>query len=142
MNRYVVLDTNCLLQSLSSRSEFYKVWDSFVIGRYVLCVSNEIIEEYAEIISSHMSPVVARLAVETILRANNVMKVDAQYHFGLIEVDKDDNKFVDCAIVANADYIVSEDHHFDVLKTISFPRVEVKRLKDFHQELLELEGNL
>ena len=135
MKRYVVLDTNCLLQSLSQRSQYYKVWEDFVMGRYVLCVSNEILEEYEEIISSHMSSLAARIAVETILRANNVVRVDAQFRFNLITADIDDNKFVDCAIIANADYIVSEDSHFNVLKSIPFPRVEVKRLCEFYEEL-------
>ena len=135
MKRYVVLDTNCLLQSLSQRSQYYKVWEDFVMGKYVLCVSNEILEEYEEIISSHMSSMAARLAVETILRANNVVRVDAQFRFNLITADIDDNKFVDCAIIANAEYIVSEDSHFNVLKSIPVPRVEVKRLREFYEEL-------
>lgn len=135
MTRYVVLDTNCLLQSLSQRNQYYKVWEDFVRGKYVLCVSNEILEEYEEIISSHMSPIAARLAVGAILRANNVVRVDAQFRFNLITTDLDDNKFVDCAIVANADYIVSEDSHFNVLKSIPFPYVEVKRLQEFYEEL-------
>ena len=135
MKRHVVLDTNCLLQSLSQRSQYYKVWEDFVMGRYVLCVSNEILEEYEEIISSHMSSLAARIAVETILRANNVVRVDAQFRFNLIAADIDDNKFVDCAIIANADYIVSENSHFNILKSIPFPRVEVKRLREFYEEL-------
>ena len=135
MNRYVVLDTNCLLQSLSRRNKYYNVWESFLQEKYVLCVSNDILEEYEEIIASHVSPVAARIAIETILRANNVLRVDAQFRFGLIEADVDDNKFVDCAIVANADYIVTEDSHFNVLKTIPFPKVEIIRLQDFSREL-------
>lgn len=49
----------------------------------------------------------------------------------LIEADNDDNKFVDCAIKANALFIVSEDRHFEVLKSISFPRVDVIGINDF-----------
>ena len=135
MNRYVVLDTNCLLQSLSRRNKYYNVWESFLQEKYVLCVSNDILEEYEEIIASHVSPVAARIAIETILRANNVLRIDAQFRFGLIEADVDDNKFVDCAIVANADYIVTEDSHFNVLKTIPFPKIEIIRLQDFSREL-------
>ena len=135
MNRYVVLDTNCLLQSLSRRNKYYNVWESFLQEKYVLCISNDILEEYEEIIASHVSPVAARIAIETILRANNVLRVDAQFRFGLIEADVDDNKFVDCAIVANADYIVTEDSHFNVLKTIPFPKIEIIRLQDFSREL-------
>ena len=136
MNRFVVLDTNCLLQSLSRRSAYYKVWEDFILGKYTLCISNDIIEEYEEIIATHMSSIAAQIAVEAILRANNVLRVDAQFHFNLIKADVDDNKFVDCAIVANADYIVTEDAHFNALKSIPFPRVRIKRLHEFYEELL------
>lgn len=107
------------------------------MGKYTLCVSTEILEEYEEVIASHMSPLAAKLAVEMILRANNVVRVDAQYRFRLIAIDEDDNKFVDCAIVANADFIVSNDKHFRVLSTISFPHVEVIRLEEFQKELTQ-----
>jgi putative PIN family toxin of toxin-antitoxin system len=135
IKKHIVLDTNCLLQALSERSKYYDVWESFVLGQYVLCVSTEILEEYEEIISSHMSPLAAKLAVEMILRAQNVLRVDAHFRFHLITADEDDNKFVDCAIVANAEYIVSDDRHFDVLSTVPFPRVEVKKLVEFQKEL-------
>lgn len=141
MSRYIVLDTNCLLQSLSRRSTYYKVWEDFILGRYTLCVSNEILAEYEEIIASHISPLAATITIEAILRANNVIRVDAQFRFELIVVDRDDNKFVDCAIVSNADYIVSDDKHFNVLKNIPFPKIEVKKLQEFYTELCALEEN-
>ncbi len=53
------------------------------------------------------------------------------YNFNLIEADKDDNKFVDCAIAAHAKCIVTHDHYYDVLKTIPFSKVDVVRLVDF-----------
>lgn len=56
---------------------------------------------------------------------------DPHYHFGLIEQDVDDNKFVDCAIASNAKYIVSNDAHFSHLKEILFPKVDVIKLQDF-----------
>jgi uncharacterized protein len=57
--------------------------------------------------------------------------INPYFHFGLIEQDADDNKFVDCAIAANAKYIVSNDNHFSHLKEIPFPKVDVINLKDF-----------
>lgn len=131
MERLVVLDTNCLLQSISRRSRYYKIWRDFIDGRYVLCVTTEILEEYEEILSRYLSPLVARLVVEAILRANNVFRVDAQFRFGLITSDPDDNKFVDCAIVANAECVVTNDAHFEVLRTIPFPKVNVVGIDDF-----------
>ena len=135
MGKLIVLDTNCLIRSLSRRSEFYDVWEAFVLGRYTLCVTTEIIAEYEEIISSHLSPLAAQLAIEMILRAPNVLRVDAQFRFHLITADEDDNKFVDCAIVANAEYIVTNDKHFNELTSIPFPHVEVRKLEEFHREL-------
>lgn len=49
----------------------------------------------------------------------------------LINKDLDDNKFVDCAIFANADFIVSDDKHFNELGSVEFPKVLVVRLDDF-----------
>ena len=42
---------------------------------------------------------------------------------------------VDCAIAGNANYIVSEDRHFDVLKEIDFPKVVVVSLDEIMKEL-------
>ena len=36
--------------------------------------------------------------------------INPYYRFGLIQADADDNKFVDCAIVANAEYLVSNEN--------------------------------
>ncbi len=131
MNRQIVLDTNCLIQSLPQRSRYRRVWQAFLDGQYTLCVTTEILEEYEEIVSRCMSVSVARLMTAAILRANNVRRVDAQFRFGLISADPDDNKFVDCAIVANAECIVTNDAHFDVLKSISFPEVCVRDIDEF-----------
>lgn len=131
----IVLDTNCLVQSISRRSPYYRIWADFIAGGYALCVTTEIIEEYAEILSRYLSPSVAELVVTAMLRANNVVRVDAQFRFNLIKDDPDDNKFVDCAVVSNARYIVTNDSHFNCLKDISFPHVDIRSIDEFLSEL-------
>ena len=42
----LVLDTNCLIQSIPQRSRYHVLWQSFVDEKNKLCVSNEILEEY------------------------------------------------------------------------------------------------
>lgn len=44
----IVLDTNCLVMSLSAHNPYAEIWQKFVNGKYVLCVSNDILEEYEE----------------------------------------------------------------------------------------------
>ena len=137
LNNRIVLDTNCLLVSISKYGEAYPVWRGFLDGSYTLCVSTDILEEYEEIISRMTTPEVARNIIDAILKRKNVVRIDPFFHWYLITEDPDDNKFVDCAVAANATYIVSDDSHFDVLRTIKFPKLPVLKLKEFLNELLK-----
>jgi putative PIN family toxin of toxin-antitoxin system len=123
---------------LSRQSPYFALWRAFDEGKYFLCVSNEIIQEYQEIIGVKANEFVAENVVDFIMNSPYCLKYDPQYNFHLIEQDPDDNKFVDCAIVANADYIVSEDSHFRVLSDIPFPKVNVILLDDFMCDILRL----
>ena len=128
----IVLDTNCLIQSIPKRSPFRAVWDSILSGENILCVSNDIIEEYMEILQKFTDERTAALVVKTIIENTFVDFITPYYQFHLIQADPDDNKFVDCAIAAVARYVVTNDHHFDVLRLKNtFPMVDVINLKDF-----------
>lgn len=127
----IVLDTNSLIMSISPNSSYRSVWDAFLRGDYTLCITNEIMEEYAEVLARNISPRVSEAIVYAILVRPNVLRFDPHFSFGLITVDADDNKFVDCAIVANAHFIVTEDKHFNVLKNIEFPHVDVIGIDEF-----------
>lgn len=135
----VVLDTNCLVASIKRDSIYYPVWRSFIEGKFCLCFSDEILNEYEEIIAKLTgSEEVAQNIIRAILNRTNTQHIKIYYRFGLIQADPDDNKFVDCAIKTNAKYIVSEDHHFDVLKTIDFPSVNVIGIDQFLQDLEDM----
>ena len=129
--RNIVLDTNCLLVCIATKSKFHAVWNAFLNESFRLCVSNEILTEYEEILAKKVSPVFADMIIQVILNSENVAFIHPRFRFNLISADPDDNKFVDCAIVANADYIVSQDKHFEILKDISFPKVNVIRIEVF-----------
>lgn len=134
------MDTNCLIQIVSPRSKYHSLWMSFVRGEYELCVSNEIVDEYLEILQKLASVEVAEYIMKTIINSPFVVFIDPFYKFDLIQADKDDNKFVDCAIAAQARCIISNDHHYDILSTIPFPHVEVIKLTDF-MEIMKASGN-
>lgn len=133
--QHIVLDTNSLIMAISSRSRYHDVWQAFLRGDYTLCITNEIIEEYMEVIARNINLRVAEAIIYTLLTRSNVKRLVPHYHFHLIQADEDDNKFVDCAIVSNAKYIVTEDHHFDVLKSIPFPSVDVICIDEFVRQL-------
>lgn len=132
----IVLDTNCLIQSIPQKSPFRVVWESILSGENILCVSNEIIEEYMEILQKLTDEYTAAVVVKTIVENPFVEFITPYYQFHLITADPEDNKFVDCAIAATARYVVTNDHHYNVLRLKNtFPTVEVINLKDF-MELL------
>ncbi|MCR5248849.1 MAG: putative toxin-antitoxin system toxin component, PIN family [Paludibacteraceae bacterium] len=132
----IVLDTNCLIMAISARTKYNQIWKSFLSGDFVLCLSNEILEEYEEVIARNVNPKIAGIVIYTILTRNNVERLDPHFHFHLIQQDEDDNKFVDCAVVSNAKCIVSEDRHFEILKTIDFPKVDILGIDEFVNTLL------
>ena len=129
--RKIVLDTNCLIASLSRNGQYYPVWKGLQTGKYILCVSTDILEEYAEIITQKMSENVASNVIHLLLESEFVELVNPYFSLHLIEADHDDDKFVDCAFAANATFIVSDDTHYDILKEISFPQLLVLKLKEF-----------
>ena len=134
--RQVVLDTNVLIQALPTKSHYHKIWSDFLAGKYHLCVSNEILTEYEEILAQLTLPEVAHNVVEAIARHPQTLYRESYFRFHLLsDVDKDDDKFVDCAITAGADYIVTEDGHFDNLKKIPFPQLKVLTLDEFYDTL-------
>ena len=136
--RRIVLDTNCLLMALPSRSQYHRVWTDFLAGTLEFCVSTEILNEYEEIIGKQSSPALAEAVIQALINRPNLVRVEPTYFFHLIEADPDDNKFVDCAVCGNAELIVTNDAHFNVLKNIDFPIVDVKSIQEFIAELTSL----
>ena len=132
----IVLDTNCLLPILVPGSFGHDIWQAFQHGKYTLCVSADILLEYEEILLRITGDKqFATDVIEAIENANNVEHVTPSFHFNLITADPDDNKFVDCALAAGANYIVSDDSHCSVLRDSTFPQLLVLRLKEFLETL-------
>ena len=134
----IVLDTNCLLASLSRNQEEYIIWKSLQEGRFNLCVTNEILDEYVEVLQRNISPTIAENVMFLMLNLDNLIFVDTYFKFNLITADPDDNKFVDCAIAANAEYIVTNDKHFKELEIVDFPRVKHISIDEFVTRLKRL----
>ena len=119
-------------------SPYHKIWKNVLSGNICLCVNTEILYEYEEIIAEKTTREIAHNVVEAIARLHSTIYQETYIHFGLIEADADDNKFVDCAVAANAEFIVTNDKHFDILKHINWPKVSVIAIKEF---LLQINDN-
>lgn len=136
MNRLkVVLDTNILLISLPTKSKYHPIFDGLINNKFQIIITNEILSEYLEIIEQKTNAEIANNVVKLLLSLENVIKIEVYYKWNLIDKDRDDNKFVDCAISSNSDFIVTNDSHFKVLKSIEFPKINVINVDEFLKEL-------
>lgn len=133
----VVLDTNVFLVCLSERSKLHWIFQELLSKSYTICVTTEILSEYAEIIGEHMGQDASENAMATLENLSNVDYVTNYFRFRLIDKDPDDNKFSDCALSGNADYLVTHDQDFKILKQIDFPKIQVIDTDEFRGILLD-----
>lgn len=126
----LVIDTNILLVCISERAENHWLFEAFIDEVFTLCVTTEILNEYSEIIEQHMGLETSENLLNVISNTPNVLFIDKYLRWGLISVDPDDNKFVDCAVASNAKYIVTHDKHYNVLKTLEFPRIDIMNIEE------------
>lgn len=133
----VVIDTHGILNAVSSHSPNKWLYDAFIDEQFIWVASNEIISEYSEIIGHNFGLRVSTFVLESLINAENFQKFEPNYKWQLVETDPDDDKFVDCAVGANVDYLVSDDKHVRKLLTIKnlFPPVPIITFQEFKRIL-------
>lgn len=127
----IVLDINVLLISLPVASPYRPIFDALKTGKFDLVLSTDILLEYHEKLAEKTSPTIADNVIKLLLSLENCSLQPVYFEWGLMHNDPDDNKYVDCALVSNADHLVSEDRHFSILRDIEFPRLSVIRVDEF-----------
>jgi putative PIN family toxin of toxin-antitoxin system len=127
----VVIDCNIFVMCLTSSSPYHFIYQSLVNGKFQLAVTVDILLEYEEVIQQKYSVKTATAFITLLNELPNIHYLHPHYQWQLITTDPDDNKYCDCAIVSQSAYIVTEDRHFDVLKSIAFPSLTVVGISDF-----------
>ena len=123
----VVIDTNLLFDAVAPNGDKHWVLDCFFDDRFTWIFSNEILSEYAEIIAGSFGEKTMTFTISALISSFNHERFEPSYKYQLVIDDKDDNKFVDCAVGANVDFLVSDDKHIKQLLKIKdlFPPVPV-----------------
>ena len=120
----VCLDTNVFLQIFGRKQPYHRILRALLEGRLTLAASNEILLEYEEV-TVRLSGAERWREVEALLELldqlhGNIRQVEPQFRFAIISHDPDDNKFCDCAIAAEADFVVTDDAHFTALQSAGY----------------------
>ncbi|HEV7378454.1 MAG TPA: putative toxin-antitoxin system toxin component, PIN family [Dyadobacter sp.] len=129
----VVIDTNVLWVSISSRSYSHWIFKGILNGSITLCVTTEILEEYAEIMDQKLGHNVSEAVLGAFDNLPNVSFITRYYQWLAVKSDPDDDKFVDCFVASGANYLVTEDSHFNILKKLDFPKIQVVNTSEFHR---------
>ena len=120
----VVLDTNVVFEGRATGHPYRCILDSCVDGRIYWAVSTAILTEYQEVIRRKEPPsawMKMAMLMDLIGATRGTMiHVNPQFQFRIIGGDPDDNPFVDCAIAAHADYIITKDSDFAPLKNAGY----------------------
>ena len=126
-----VVDTNVLLVSVSERSKYHWLYDAIKEKRLDIAITHDILMEYEEKIGEHWHPEVASNVIRSLLELPNVKLTSSYFALNLIAIDPDDNKFTDAYINGGADYLVTNDAHFNVVKSVQFPRINILSADEF-----------
>jgi len=113
----VVIDTNVFISSFFSGIP-RKIINQWKDGNIILCLSQEIIEEYLDVLN--------RLGLKDKNEIQELTKLFAEGYnsvfsaktpnIEIVEDDPDDNKFIECAVALDCKIIVSIDKHLKNIK--------------------------
>ncbi len=135
----VVLDTNILWISIPRLSPSNWLIRDLSSQKYSICVTTDILDEYEEIIEEFLGTETAQNFMEFLDTIPNLEQITRHFRWQLITHDPDDDKFADCYLWGNANYLVTHDRHFNVLKKRLFPRINVITLDEFKSILYSQE---
>jgi len=99
--------------------------------QFQLYVTDEILLEYEEVLRSKYSNTVAGNFLIALHELPNVYFVHVYFRWSLITDGPDENKFVDCYVAARAYYLITHDSHFNILKSLAFPKINLLTIDEF-----------
>lgn len=132
----VVLDANVWVSALLWGGKPAAVIKAAEEGKICIVTSEEIVGEISQVLTYPKLSKVYQTKdlrhedlMEAILKIVNFVKVTKK--FNVVLEHSADNKFIDCALAAGADYIVSGDKH--LLKIVSYKKTQILSVKEFLQ---------
>lgn len=113
----VVLDTNVLLSALHwYRGNPRRILEKVIEGAFVLFWCREMLEELKEVIIRDFDETDEQIYTRLSFVLTYAELVELIYNEKVVNEDSDDDIIINCALSANADYIVSGDAHLLKIK--------------------------
>lgn len=116
----VVIDTNVFISGLLKSHSCRKIVNSLKEAKFILVISPQILDELIEVIARpKFHNVITRETAERLIETikSQAILVKPSQRLNVIKGDPDDNRFLEAAIEARVDFIISGNHHLITLKT-------------------------
>jgi uncharacterized protein len=130
MRYIVVFDTNILLSALfSNTGSPFRCLALAKVGQVESVTCQEILDEFAEklLIKFKFSEEKVQESVSDVRAYSRLVKIFGNLQ--AVEADPDDDMVVECAMVANATYIVTGDKH--LLRLGHFQHIAIMKATEF-----------
>lgn len=135
-NDLVVIDTNVLVSSILGQSGYpRKIFEDFILtGKIRCCVSVEVFQEYEDVLSRERFKKYPGFAnAATILLEeikNQFFWYSPKLSIDLLD-DKDENKFIELAVEAEASYLITGNSNDFVIK--EYRGISICSPKEFYE---------
>ncbi|MBF0478807.1 MAG: putative toxin-antitoxin system toxin component, PIN family [Candidatus Omnitrophica bacterium] len=126
----VVLDTNVLISAIIFGGKSRDILEMAISGKIKLAISQDILKELAEVLidKKFQSPAsFVQQIIHELFEISELVIVTSKIN--VIKNDPDDNRILECAVGAEADYIVSGDK--DLLTLKHFGKIKILSPSDF-----------
>ncbi len=124
-----VLDSNVYISSILTKGAANKVVRMAIQERFTNFVSTEILKEVEEKLLTKFKEPKEKVEAQLALITSFSKIIEPKIKVNVVKRDPDDNKIIECALEANADFIVSNDN--DLLNLIKFRKTRIVSSKEF-----------
>ena len=130
----IVIDTSTLISAVLWNGLPHRLIELAEAGHVTLCATAETLQEFQEVLARPKFASKIRERATTVDEiVQSVLRLVALYPAvavaGLVKADADDDKFLACALVAQAEYLISSDAH--LLDLGSYAGIDIVTAREF-----------
>jgi putative PIN family toxin of toxin-antitoxin system len=126
----VVLDSNIYISGIIFGGNPRKIIDLVIEGKIKLCISSDILIEIKEVLERDKFGFSSDITQQIILEIESLSEfITPTKKHSAVKRDAGDNIIIDCAVEADADYIITGDD--DLLSLKKYKRIKIINAGDF-----------
>jgi len=130
----VVLDTNVLISAILFGGKPRQILEKAIRGEIRLCLSEPMLEELKGVLQRskfNYSPEMIQFILTELTGIADF--VDPSVTINVVLEDQEDNRILECAVAAKADYVITGDSH--LLKLNNYLNIDVLNAAAFLEKL-------